>query len=351
MPRLNRSEICAADDVQVFHLINRCVRRTFLCGREKRSGKDYSHRKQWIRDRLEELASIFGLEILGFSVMSNHLHVIVRTRPDIVKTWSDDEVAERWWRLFPQRRNADHSAAEPTEFELNIIRNDSEGLAEKRKRLTEISWFMRCLAEPIARRGNKEDKVTGRFWEGRFRAQPLLDETAIAACMAYVDLNPIRAGLADSPETSDFTSVQERIADRQSAAEMSSTDAKDVRTEQGDKAGWLSPMALEPPRKKARERATTRRVSNKGCLPMTLDDYLTLLDWTGRQIRREKEKQGHIPADSPAILERLKCDASTWLDYVNNFRQRFRNEAGLTTSRQSFRNARMTARQPSNLAT
>jgi hypothetical protein len=226
-----------------------------LCGREKRSGKDYSHRKQWIRDRLEELAGIFGLDVLGFSVMSNHLHVIVRTRPDVVKTWSDDEVAVRWWRLFPQRRNGDRSPAQPTEFEMNVIRNDSDGLAEKRRRLTEISWFMRCLAEPIARRGNKEDEVTGRFWEGRFRAQPLLDETAIAACMAYVDLNPIRAGAADSLETSDFTSIQDRIADRQSAGE--------VATKPAGYPPWLSTCSKRMatcPKRMERKSATQRRL-------------------------------------------------------------------------------------------
>src|SRR6185503_2435130 len=335
MPRLNRSVICARDDVQVFHLINRCVRRTYLCGKDKRSGRDYSHRKQWIRERLEELAGIFGIDVFGFAVMSNHLHVVARTRPDIVKSWSDDEVALRWWRLFPQRRNKDFTPAEPTEFELNLIRNDTKALAEKRTRLTDISWFMRCLVEPIARRSNKEDEVTGRFWEGRFRAQPLLDEMAIAACMAYIDLNPIRAGIATTPETSDFTSVQARIEDRYFSVKVSSPDAIDARTEHGPKAGWLSPIALETPRQKVREKPNHRRATNKGCLPMTLDTYLKLVDWTGRQIRRDKP--GQIPADCAPILERLNCSAETWLDYVKNFRKRFRNAAGLAASQHSFR--------------
>ena len=262
MPRLNRTEMCAFEEVQAFHLINRCVRRTYLCGKDRRSGKDYSHRKAWIRERLEELAGIFGIDVLGFAVLSNHLHVVVRTRPDVVREWSTDEVALRWWRLFPQRRNGDGTPAEPTEFELNAIRNDTSGLKEKRRRLNDISWFMRCLAEPIARRGNKDDQVSGRFWEGRFRAQLLLDETAIAACMAYVDLNPIRAGIASTPETSEFTSVKERIEDRASASEVSTLDAQDVRIEHGEKAGWLTPVALIPPRRKVRERTTTRRAKN-----------------------------------------------------------------------------------------
>ena len=142
MPRVNRKELCAAEEIQAFHLINRCVRRTYLCGKDRRSGKDYSHRKEWIRERLEELAGIFGIDVLGFAVLSNHLHVVARTRPDVVTSWSDDEVALRWWRLFPQRRDNNGIAAEPTEFELNAIRNDKSCLKEKRRRLKDISWFM-----------------------------------------------------------------------------------------------------------------------------------------------------------------------------------------------------------------
>ena len=220
-------------------------------------------------------------------------------------------------------------------MDLNMIRHDAKGLLEKRRRLSDISWFMRCLVEPIARRSNKEDEVTGRFWEGRFRAQPLLDETAIAACLAYVDLNPIRAGIAETPETSDFTSAQARIEDRQLATDLASADTQDLRTEHGEQAGWLSPMALDPPRKKVREKQTTRRASNKGCLSMSLDDYLKLLDWTGRQIH--KTKLGRIPEACAPILTRLKCDAATWLDFVKNFHLRFRREASLLPWRQSFR--------------
>ena len=170
MPRVNRNEIFADDEIQVFHLVNRCVRRTFLCGKDDLTGRDFSHRKQWVRDRMEELAGIFGVEVLGFAVMCNHLHIVARTRPDIVRGWSDEEVALRWWNLFPQRRRKDKTPEEPTEFELNHIRNDVSGMKEKRRRLSNVSWFMKCLAEPIARLGNKEEKVTGHFWEGRFKA-------------------------------------------------------------------------------------------------------------------------------------------------------------------------------------
>ena len=366
MPRVNRREIFADDEIQAFHLINRCVRRTFLCGKDRKTGRDFSHRKQWIRDRLEVLAGIFAIDVLGFAVMSNHLHVVVRTRPDVVKTWSDAEAAVRWWNLFPQRREKDGSPAEPTDSELNHIRNDASGLKEKRRRLSNVSWFMKCLSEPIAKRGNREEEVSGHFWEARFKVQPLLDEMAIAACTAYVDLNPIRAGVALTPETSDFTSVQERIVDRQSAVTQTpstglsatfspaagekgqGSDAMDQRVEHGEHAGWLAPVALDPLRKQVREKQPARRASNKGFLPMTLDQYLRLLDWTGRQLR--KDKAGKIPTEFEPILERLDCSAESWLDLVQNFRKRFRTEAGLAKSLQSVSSARRSRRHANSSA-
>ena len=147
-----------------------------------------------------------------------------------------------------------------------------------------------------------------------------------------MDLNPIRAGIAKTPEASDFTSVKERVADRQSVGEVSSADAQDVRIEHGENAGWLAPVPLEPPRKKVREKTSSRRASNKGCLTMSLDQYLQLLDWTGRQLRTDK--RGSIPKGLDPMLERLQCSAETWLDLVKNFRKRFRVEIGLPAALQ-----------------
>ena len=167
MARTNRRDVLAEGEIQVVHCINRCVRRAFLCGRDPLTGSDYEHRRELIRQRMEFLAGVMGIEVLGFAVMSNHFHCILRSRHDVVAAWSDDEVARKWWLLCPARKNPDGSPAEPTEFELNAIRNDAAGLKDKRIRLSSISWFMRFLSERIAKEANKQDECTGRFWEGR----------------------------------------------------------------------------------------------------------------------------------------------------------------------------------------
>lgn len=319
MARVNRREVLSEGEVQVVHCVNRCVRRAFLCGTDPLTGNNYEHRRQWVRTRLEFLAGVFGIDVLGFSVMENHLHVILRSRPDVVRDWSDEEVARRWWNLFPSRRNEDGSPAEPTETDLNPLMSGAK-LKELRARLSSISWFMRCTSEVVARMANAEENCTGRFWEGRFRATVLPDETAIAACMAYVDLNPIRAKIAETPETSDFTSAQERIADLKSADEVSTADAQDVRTEHGQRAGWLSPVGLTPPRKNVREKRTSRRASSQGCVPMSLTQYLELLDWTGRIVRRGK--RGAIPRKLAAILDRLDLSEELWRHLVEQHDKR-----------------------------
>ena len=344
MPRVSRKQIFSETDVQVFHLISRCVRRNHLCGTDRRAGRDYSHRKLWIRDRLELLASIFAVEILGFAVMDNHLHLVIRTRPDLAADWSPDQLAARWWALFPQRRLADGSPAEPSKEELHKLICSETAIADKRRRLASVSWFMKCLVEPIAKRANREDDLKGHFWESRFKAQPLLDELAIAACMAYVDLNPVRAAIAETPENSEFTSVQQRIADRQAAQQAAqqatAPEQREVQIEHGPQAGWLAPIALDVPCRAVRDCATGRRASNRGCLPMSLDQYLRLVDWTGRQLR--PDKAGRIPPELDSILQRLDCVSGVWLDLVRNFRCRFRTEAGRP---ESLRQVRFQRRQ------
>jgi hypothetical protein len=161
-------------------------------------------------DRIKLLCSVYAVELCAYAIMSNHYHVVVRIDAEQVKQWSDLEVARRWLQIFtgPLLIHKFISNAHLTDSEMEHI---ADLLSTWRDRLADLSWFMRCLNEPIARMANAEDHCTGRFWEGRFKSQALLDARAVLACMAYVDLKPIRAAMARTPEESDYTSIQERI--------------------------------------------------------------------------------------------------------------------------------------------
>lgn len=156
MPRAQRHEQFDSHDVCIIHTDQRCVRRAFLAGMDHATGTDYSFRKEWIRRRMEALASVFAVDVLSYAIMSNHMHQILRNRPDVCAQWSDEEAAIRWLRVFPGRRLEEH-LAEPTENDVKTLVQDKQRLAEVRQRLSVISWFMRALAEPIARMANRQD--------------------------------------------------------------------------------------------------------------------------------------------------------------------------------------------------
>lgn len=206
-----RADIYDEEESGFFHCISRCVRRAFLCGFDKSSGRSFEHRRGWIRARLRELLEIFAINCLAYSVMSNHLHSLLRNMPELTRTWTAAEVARRWRMLFPRRRRADGTPEDPTSQELLEIISNPDLVALYRRRLSSLSWFHRCLNENIARRANAEDECSGRFWEGRFKSIRLETPQAVLACSVYIDLNPIRAGIAKTLEESDYTSLQDRI--------------------------------------------------------------------------------------------------------------------------------------------
>ncbi len=207
-----RARIVDSSSSGFYHCISRCVRRAFLCGDE------HDHRRQWIEERLAELLTVFTIEACAYAIMSNHLHLILKTDPKAALALTDMDVARRWVQLFPaelQRRKQDAgSAAEARRVEtayLQSIVADRRKIARWRARLASISWFNKLLKEPIARRANREDDCTGHFWEGRFKSIRLLDRAAVLACMVYVDLNPMRAGLAKALRACSFTSILHRL--------------------------------------------------------------------------------------------------------------------------------------------
>ncbi|MDP6600746.1 MAG: hypothetical protein QGH76_00465, partial [Phycisphaerales bacterium] len=81
----------------VYHCISRCVRRAFLCG------DGYEHRKRWLERRMDFLVSLMAIELYAYQILSNHLHIVLRIRPDLVEGWTDREVVTRYLRICPRR--------------------------------------------------------------------------------------------------------------------------------------------------------------------------------------------------------------------------------------------------------
>jgi hypothetical protein len=282
-----------------------------------------------------------------------------------VQSWSAEELALRWLALFPPRDPATGEPVEPADCDINRIVSNPARLAVIRERLARLSWLMRSLSEPIARRANRADQCTGRFWEGRFKSQALLDESAILACSVYVDLNPIRAGVAPTPDESEYTSAFDRIeslpAVNPPTIESNQTEAAEVPmvgshgvpvpTEERRPDSWLCGLTLaEGPVETAQarcvpaeptaqeqgpeamesehrmDRCRARRASDQGYLPMDLERYLELLDWTGRQLGAVS--QGTIPAPPAPILERLGINSEGWVETVRRFGSWFKTAVG-----------------------
>lgn len=294
-----RSTLVSLNDTPYYHCIGRCVRRAFLCGKDPVSGKSFDHRKQLILERLALLTEVFAIDLCAYALMSNHYHLVLRLAPARANDWPDREVVERWRRLYVGPPCAERflDGVELNSAEQALL---ADCVPRWRERLQDLSWFMRCLNEHIARLANAEDECTGRFWEGRFKSQALLDEQALLTVMAYVDLNPVRAGLADSIAAAEFTSGQQRLGEG-SGAEASRLE---------NRKPALLPFAQ------------ALRGDTDGALPFNVQDYLDLLDTTGRVVH--PKRHGAMPETTPALLASLGVEPGEWLKTVTGLHTRFR---------------------------
>ena len=328
MARLARVEVFAPDEIAIVHVLNRTVRRCFLLGNDPVTGKNFDHRKQWMESELVHLAKFFGIDLLCYAILSNHFHLVLRSRPDVVAAWDDTEVARRWLMLCPKRKNDAKQPQAPNEYELGMIRNDPVRLKEIRSRLSDISWWMRLLSQKIGTRANDDDQEIGKFWQARYRAVRLLDETAILACAAYVDLNPIRAAMAETIETSDYTSAQQRALALQLDLKAPSELASETVVVTKAIAQSLSPLTIDELKDEIGACCHTSglRASDKGFLPMSAASYLELLDWTARQMR--SDKRGSTPESAAPIFARLGIDANIWCELTQDFGRLFGTVAG-----------------------
>ena len=302
-----RSQIVDFDAPGLYHCISRCVRRAFLCDG---AGTD---RKAWIHDRMILLSNVFAIDVGGFSILDNHFHSVLAIHPERVPGWSDLDIARRWYRVFPLsiqrwavevaerdpvlRKKINVLGLLPPELAIRLVAGLGERIAILRKRLSSISWFMRCLKHHIAVLANREDECTGHFWEGRFKSIRILDVAALLKTLLYVDLNVIRAGLAPTPESSPHTSVQDRIhvhqhyekkrGRRRTAPPRARWLLRPGRHRSPDQGGWLAPI--------------------RHLLEITVEQYLSTVDLVGRTARTGT--QCTIPRDLAPILERLELTA------------------------------------------
>ncbi|MCA9258590.1 MAG: hypothetical protein KDA61_05300 [Planctomycetales bacterium] len=403
MPALPRSATVDPFEVGVYHAYNSVVRGRRLLGYDPLLKKDFGHRKVLLRNRMQHLCAGMAIEVLDYAILSNHFHTVLRNRSDIVQRWDDEEVARRWWQVCPKRRKRDGTPADPKSTEIRSYLAKAE---EYRARLADVSWFMRLATQPIARLANKEDEVKGRFFAERFKCNKLESPADVLNCSIYVDLNIVRAGLADAPETSEFTSAYDRIQARwirllredplfdggqdgplpdnwlapiflderadayigplcvpgvsiDGHSEDVSHTSRQLELVAGEEASVahkiesnrsatpdaqtafiqkhdftpassdsLSDRVIaeftsdnaDSGSKGTRKNIQTAfynelgasRVSDKGFLPIGLEQYLSLLDTVGRVVR--SDKPGAIPSNLEPILQRIGLEPQSWLE-------------------------------------
>jgi len=187
-----------------FHVISRCTRRQWLLH------GDHAHRKAWICALMAELLEVFQVDLHAWAVMANHVHFVLRPRPDRVATLNAEHLTRLGMQAMPVRTGIANEVLPATDEVVSRYSRNTPWVEEYRKRLGSISWLMKLFKQRISYRANTEDHCKGHFWESRFLSVPLLEMGAVVACMAYVDANPFRAGVGERPEQAEWTSLWAR---------------------------------------------------------------------------------------------------------------------------------------------
>ena len=282
MTTARKQQICV-DATPYYHCVSRCVRRSFLCGTDPITQQNYEHRREWVKRKMMVLSQLYCIDICAYAIMSNHYHLVLHINREKALNLSAYEVVERWQQAhkLPNIVSRWLEGQLTSKAELEVCLSIIESW---RERLWSLSWFMKELNFEIACQANKEDQCKGHFWESRFKSQALLDEQALAAAMTYVDLNPLRAGIAQTTQNSDYPSIKARV---------------EALNNQQEIAPYLHPFV-----------GNDNNHQRDG-IPFRLMDYIELVDWTARQYR---EGKASLSEDTLPILQRLKLNQVNWLE-------------------------------------
>ena len=167
LPRFLRN-----DTTTIYHVISRTALDGFPLGDKE---KDY------MLELIHRYSKLFFVDILGFCVMGNHLHLVCRVYPE--GSVSDHDVAEKYREYYGEDKH--------------ISENDIDYY---RKRWTSLSIFVKELKQEFTRYYNRKHRRRGYFWGERFKSMIVEQGHTLVNLLAYVDLNPIRAGLVKKPE-------------------------------------------------------------------------------------------------------------------------------------------------------
>ena len=334
MPRDPRSEVLDPHQVEAVHLYNRTIDGLFLMGKNPDTGEDFSYRQGWIVDKMNQLFSHMCVELLTYGILSNHYHINVRTRPDVVAQLSDRDVAERWLNTLSRKRDKDGEFKGPTENAIKRLMADTAKLEKCRTELSSCSHLMKQLNQYIAQRANREDERRGSFWAGRYGSTRLVDDAALLSCTVYIDLNRIRAGLEQPFQQHDSSALGHRITEflreqyEQDQAEVEAIAARH-RFRLGEsgarRCNVLAKLqideAIDTPGSALSD--TETRCSDKGFLPIAFERYIELLKWT---LGMSAE------GDLPSGLRFSKVPSNVWLAMTNRFGELFGSVAGTLDS-------------------
>jgi REP element-mobilizing transposase RayT len=298
---LPRRELVDPSVTRWYHCISKCVRSAFLMSAEK------GNRKQWVEDRIKLLTDSFSVSVGGFAILDNHLHVLCRLDPETAKHWSGEEVVRRWISVYPPK-TLNFNDKSVVDHWVKQYSSDAKKVERLRERLADLGWFMKSLKEPLARMANKADGCRGTFWEARYKSIAILDNEALLSTCAYIDLNIVAAGMADTPESSRHTSIKQRVEHVRSKGEIAKLRAAVEGSVAGSKAAgdieqglWLVPVE---------DRRSQSPGSREGMLEtFSLGSYLLLLDYTGRLVRHGKAR---INATVKDVFSRLKTNSEMW---------------------------------------